>query len=180
MPGSKLLVAVDDVVALSRRPIDGTRVTVVSRWAELELCPADDDRGLRETVEAADVVDIAVGDQHVCHVARLDSCQRELRGREVLGGEGDDTTEGVEALRRARGDRVIDVARRETGVDEDDAVAGADHVADDRDDPVALLDLEAAIVEESELQRATHGANHARLRGTRWTAAERASTLPDR
>ena len=41
--GLELLIAVDDVVALSRRPIDGTRVTVVPRWAELELCPADDD-----------------------------------------------------------------------------------------------------------------------------------------
>ena len=61
--GKQNLVPVDDVVARPFRPSHGPRRAVVPGRPELQLGSSDDDGRLREVGEAADVIDVAVGDE---------------------------------------------------------------------------------------------------------------------
>ena len=66
-------------------------------------------------------------------IARLETEQGELPGREVLRADRNEAPEPVEPVTAAGGFRVVGVRRREAGVDEDDAVVGGDDVTENRD-----------------------------------------------
>ena len=155
-PRNELLVAVDQVVAARSRPGDGSERAEVAWRAELELRPADDDRRGREAREIPDVIDVAVCDDEVGDVVRLEARQGELGRREVVARHRDDVPEGIEPLLTADAERIGQIASREPRVDEHDPVTRDGRVSRERNDAVALGDFEAAVVECEEFEPSIH------------------------
>lgn len=81
-----------------------------------------------------------------------------MRGGQIVGLERYHPPEVVEGVRATGAGRIIHVPLREARVDENGAVAGADQIAGDRDEPPSLVDLEATVVEDSELEGPIHAA----------------------
>ncbi len=148
--GSQLQVALDQHVLGVDGPAHRPRVAEVPRRAALSLPARDDDRGVREVVQSADVVDVAVRDDEVGDLLDAESGEPELRLRSVRGRQRDDSTEGIEPVSATGCVRVFPVRLRKAGVDEDDARAADDDVAENRDAAAILRDLERPVVEDSE------------------------------